>query len=61
MEYPVTTEIPLDDPRYNEVLSQFYEDSCRALRTHLDAGHDIVVLCEGDPFFYGSLCICIPD
>ena len=23
MEYPVTTEIPLDDPRYNEVLSQF--------------------------------------
>jgi precorrin-2/cobalt-factor-2 C20-methyltransferase len=54
MEYPVTTEIPLDDPRYNEVLSQFYEDSCAILRTHLDAGHDIVVLCEGDPFFYGS-------
>jgi precorrin-2/cobalt-factor-2 C20-methyltransferase len=54
MEYPVTTEIPLDDPRYNKVLGQFYEDSCATLRTHLDAGRDIVVLCEGDPFFYGS-------
>ena len=21
---------------------------------HLDAGHDVAVLCEGDPFFYGS-------
>ena len=23
MEYPVTTEIPLTDPRYNEILSAF--------------------------------------
>ncbi|UZW57595.1 precorrin-2 C(20)-methyltransferase [Sphingobium sp. JS3065] len=54
MEYPVTTEIPLSDPRYNEVLSGFYAD-CTA---HLDglsaSGKDVVVLCEGDPFFYGS-------
>ncbi|RED14041.1 precorrin-2 C(20)-methyltransferase [Pontivivens insulae] len=54
MEYPVTTEIPLSDPRYNEILSAFYAE-CRAkLRALADAGEDIVVLCEGDPFFYGS-------
>ncbi|WP_176597963.1 precorrin-2 C(20)-methyltransferase [Sphingobium sp. 15-1] len=54
MEYPVTTEIPLADPRYNDLLSAFYAD-CTA---HLDGlsagGEDVVVLCEGDPFFYGS-------
>lgn len=54
MEYPVTTEIPLADPRYNDLLSAFYAD-CTA---HLDglsaSGEDVVVLCEGDPFFYGS-------
>src|SRR3546814_7816611 len=26
MEYPVTTEIPLSDPRYNDLLSAFYAD-----------------------------------
>ncbi|MEM7320420.1 MAG: SAM-dependent methyltransferase, partial [Pseudomonadota bacterium] len=26
MEYPVTTEIPVTDPRYNELLSVFYAD-----------------------------------
>ncbi|WP_420011951.1 precorrin-2 C(20)-methyltransferase [Tateyamaria sp.] len=54
MEYPVTTEIPLSDPRYNEMLSSFYTDCTKRLRTLTDAGEDVVVLCEGDPFFYGS-------
>jgi precorrin-2/cobalt-factor-2 C20-methyltransferase len=54
MEYPVTTEIPLDDPAYNDALGPFYADCARHLRTLSDAGEDIVVLCEGDPFFYGS-------
>lgn len=54
MEYPVTTEIPLDDPRYNEVLSGFYTASCMHLAELAMAGEDVVVLCEGDPFFYGS-------
>ena len=54
MEYPVTTEIPLSDPRYNEVLSAFYEESVARLRALCDAGHDVVVVSEGDPFFYGS-------
>ncbi|MEM7631389.1 MAG: precorrin-2 C(20)-methyltransferase [Pseudomonadota bacterium] len=54
MEYPVTTEIPLTDPRYNEVLSAFYADCTAHLRALVEGGENIVVLCEGDPFFYGS-------
>jgi precorrin-2/cobalt-factor-2 C20-methyltransferase len=54
MEYPVTTEIPLSDPRYNQILSAFYSDCTDHLRNLSAAGEDVVVLCEGDPFFYGS-------
>lgn len=54
MEYPVTTEIPLCDPRYNEILSSFYCDCTSDLAAKVQAGENVVVLCEGDPFFYGS-------
>ena len=54
MEYPVTTEIPLTDPSYNQFLSAFYEDCVTHIKSLSDAGHDVAVLCEGDPFFYGS-------
>ncbi|MEO0379727.1 MAG: precorrin-2 C(20)-methyltransferase [Pseudomonadota bacterium] len=54
LEYPVTTEIPLSDPAYNQALSAFYIECTKRLRTLTDAGEDVVVLCEGDPFFYGS-------
>lgn len=51
MEYPVTTEIPIDDPEYNRVLAAFYDDWTTRLS---DIGEDVIVLCEGDPLFYGS-------
>jgi len=54
MEYPVTTEIPFDSPDYNRQLSAFYDAWADRLRALVLAGHDVVVLCEGDPFFYGS-------
>ncbi|MDE2119273.1 MAG: precorrin-2 C(20)-methyltransferase [Betaproteobacteria bacterium] len=54
MEYPLTTEIALDNPAYNLALSAFYAECAGRLRALSDAGHDVVVLCEGDPFFYGS-------
>ncbi|MBO6791064.1 MAG: precorrin-2 C(20)-methyltransferase [Dinoroseobacter sp.] len=54
MEYPVTTEIPLSDPAYNETLSAFYAQCTAHVKGLLDAGEDVVALCEGDPFFYGS-------
>lgn len=53
MEYPVTTEIPLSDPRYNAALAAFYEQWTAEL-SRLSEKEDVVVLCEGDPFFYGS-------
>ncbi len=31
-----------------------YDKGAEAIAVHLDAGRDVVVLCEGDPFFYGS-------
>jgi precorrin-2/cobalt-factor-2 C20-methyltransferase len=31
-----------------------YDAAARALGTHLAAGKTVAVLCEGDPFFYGS-------
>ena len=54
IEYPVTTEIPLSDPRYNDMLANFYAHSAEHVLDLLGSGQDVVVLCEGDPFFYGS-------
>lgn len=54
MEYPVTTEIPFDAPEYNQLLSAFYQQCTEYLLALVHAGHDVAVICEGDPFFYGS-------
>jgi precorrin-2/cobalt-factor-2 C20-methyltransferase len=51
MEYPVTTEIPFDSPEYIRLLAEFYDDWAERL-VAMDG--EVVVLCEGDPFFYGS-------
>ncbi len=53
MEYPVTTEISFKDPEYNRILSEFYAEWADKLAA-LAATDDVIVLCEGDPFFYGS-------
>ncbi len=53
MEYPVTTEIHFSDPEYNRVLGAFYDEWADRLHA-LTADEDVIVLCEGDPFFYGS-------
>ena len=54
MEYPITTEIPLSDKRYSEVLSEFYKKYSNKIISLSQTGIDLVILCEGDPFFYGS-------
>ena len=54
MEYPITTEIPLSDQRYSEVLSEFYKKCSNKITSLSQTGIDLVILCEGDPFFYGS-------
>lgn len=53
MEYPVTTELPFDSPEYIHCLATFYDDWAERLAT-LAQTQDVLVLCEGDPFFYGS-------
>ena len=53
MEYPVTTELPFDGPDYIDALARFYDDWAARLQELAQSG-DVVVLCEGDPFFYGS-------
>ena len=53
-EYPFTTELPVEDPRYGAEMGVFYEDCASRIAAHLDAGRDVALLCEGDPFFYGS-------
>ena len=53
MEYPVTTELPFDSPDYTQLLAHFYDDWARRL-AEIARETDVVVLCEGDPFFYGS-------
>ena len=54
MEYPVTTEISLSDPRYKKIMTSFYDECCRHIKSVIESGDDVCVLCEGDPFFYGS-------
>jgi len=52
--YPVTTEIPADHPDYASALNPFYEEAAARLLGETEAGRTVAVLCEGDPFFYGS-------
>ncbi|GAA4147654.1 precorrin-2 C(20)-methyltransferase [Phytohabitans flavus] len=52
--YPVTTETTEHPGGYRGALDEFYAECAARLAAHLDAGRDVVVLCEGDPFFYGS-------
>ena len=52
--YPVTTETTDHPGGYQGAIDEFYESAAARLAAHLDAGRDVVVLAEGDPFFYGS-------
>lgn len=52
--YPVTTGTTEHPGGYEGALAEFYEAAAARLAAHLDAGRDVVLLAEGDPFFYGS-------
>jgi precorrin-2/cobalt-factor-2 C20-methyltransferase len=54
LEYPVTDEIPPEDPSYQKQISRFYEESVETLSALLRQGKSVGLLAEGDPFFYGS-------
>ncbi len=52
--YPVTASPEADLPSYPQVMRDFYDRSAAEIAAKLDAGKNVCVLCEGDPFFYGS-------
>jgi len=54
LEYPFTTEVPVHDPNRAIALAEFYEVAAADIARRLDRGHDVALLCEGDPFLYGS-------
>jgi precorrin-2/cobalt-factor-2 C20-methyltransferase len=53
-DYPFTTEVALADPRYLTDMGAFYEACAERLSQRLAQGAEVALVCEGDPFFYGS-------
>jgi precorrin-2 C20-methyltransferase/precorrin-3B C17-methyltransferase len=58
LRYPVTTGGTGHPGGYAGALADFYDEATSRLAAHLEQGRDVVVLCEGDPGFYGSYSIC---
>jgi precorrin-2 C20-methyltransferase / precorrin-3B C17-methyltransferase len=54
LRYPVTTEETDHPGGYAGALADFYTGAAGRLAAHLERGRTVVVLCEGDPGFYGS-------
>ncbi|PZQ88609.1 MAG: precorrin-2 C(20)-methyltransferase [Leifsonia xyli] len=54
LEYPMTTEAHFESAEYVSALSAFYDDAAAALAARLSCGSDVLLVSEGDPFFYGS-------
>jgi precorrin-2/cobalt-factor-2 C20-methyltransferase len=50
LEIPII--VPMDVKR--DPAQTVYKLAAETIAHHLDAGSDVAVLCEGDPFFYGS-------
>jgi len=53
---PSTIEIPIVVPMRTgrQPAQEVYDAGAAAIAEHLTKGRDVVVLCEGDPLFYGS-------
>jgi precorrin-2/cobalt-factor-2 C20-methyltransferase len=53
---PDVEEVAIDMPMRVELepARAAYDSGCEKLRAVLEGGRDVVMLCEGDPFFYGS-------
>jgi precorrin-2 C20-methyltransferase / precorrin-3B C17-methyltransferase len=54
LRYPVTTGETDHPGGYAGALADFYTEAADRLAAHLEQGRTVVVLCEGDPGFYGS-------
>lgn len=54
LAFPVTTEVPVSEDGYTGPIAAFYDESAELLAAEMAAGRTVAVLCDGDPFFYGS-------
>lgn len=54
LEYPVTVEAAVESDEYVGPMQTFYAACAERLAAHLTVGRSVALLCEGDPFFYGS-------
>jgi len=48
----IAIRMPLGDGQFPK--AEIYDAAAGAIADHAKAGRDVAVLCEGDPFFYGS-------
>ena len=48
----IAIRVPMRVERFP--AQEIYDRAAEEIAAHLDAGRDVAVLCEGDPFFYGS-------
>jgi len=48
----IAIRMPLGDGQFPK--AEIYDGAARDIIAHTAAGRDVAVLCEGDPFFYGS-------
>ena len=48
----IAIRMPIHDASFPK--DDIYDGAAELLGGHLEAGRDVAVLCEGDPFFYGS-------
>ncbi len=53
---PGQTELPIRIPMESARFpaQAVYDRAAQDIALHLDAGSDVAILCQGDPFFYGS-------
>lgn len=51
-QHEIAIRMPIEAARFP--AQQVYDSAAAEIAGHLEAGSDVVVLCQGDPFFYGS-------
>jgi precorrin-2/cobalt-factor-2 C20-methyltransferase len=54
LAFPVTIEVPVEEAGYTGPIAAFYDEAAERLAAEMAAGRTLAVLCDGDPFFYGS-------
>jgi precorrin-2/cobalt-factor-2 C20-methyltransferase len=54
LAFPVTIEVPVEDEGYTGPIAAFYDQAAEQLAGEMADGRSVAVLCDGDPFFYGS-------